>query len=115
MRWMRCDFQKELEVFAKYRLEGSLEFPPSNVLHPHAGPPPRLPGCPMLLRLQQFLMLEFGLSESEAWDYPLGLAKMRFAAFWEQEGSFDIYNQHDADFDAFVAEQERKGAEQCQA
>jgi hypothetical protein len=115
IRASKFDFEKELATFARYRLEGSLAFPPSDVLRPDRGAPPRLPGSPFLLRLQQFLMLEFHLSEARAWDYPLGLAQMRYAAFYEEKGGCDIYNQQNADFDAFIAEQERKGAEQCQA
>jgi hypothetical protein len=57
--------------------------------------------------LQQWLILYLRLSEVEAWDYPYGLAKCRWACYWEQEQGLKIYNAHDAEFDAFVAEQER--------
>ncbi len=53
-------------------------------------------------------MSHLRLTESQAWDYPLGLAKMRWACHWEQESGLDIYNAHDAVFDAFVREQEAK-------
>jgi hypothetical protein len=110
----------ELAIFRAYRQAGIAEFPLSDVTHPSSGPPPRSPGAPFLLRLQQWLMLTLHLTEAQAWDYPYALAKMRWAAYWEEQQGLEVYNQHDAEFDAFVAEQEAKGAaeikrrKQCQ-
>ena len=92
---------KELATFLAYRAEGLLELPISQVARSDRAMP-RLPGCPFILRLQQWLMTHFHLTESAAWDYPVGLAKMRWAAHWEQEGGLDIYNAHEAESDAQI-------------
>jgi hypothetical protein len=105
-RARRMDHARELARFIAYRADGLLEFPLSDVARRDRGQTPRLSGTPFILRLQQWLMLHLRLSESRAWDYPVGLAKMRWAAHWEQEGGLDVYSQHDAEFDEFVAEQE---------
>lgn len=101
----------ELAVFRSYLEAGNAEFRISDAPRPEYSTSPRMPGSPFMLRLQQWLMTHFGLSEEAAWDYPLALAKMRWCAHWEQEGGLDIYNEHDAEFDRYVAEQEAKGAE----
>ena len=93
--------EKELATFLAYRAEGLLELPISQVARSDRAMP-RLPGCPFILRLQQWLMTHFHLTESAAWDYPVGLAKMRWAAHWEQEGGLDIYNAHEAESDAQI-------------
>ncbi len=107
-RTRKLDVAHETEKFVAYRAAGLLEFPLSTIVRPDRGPTPRLPGGPFILRLQQWLMRELRFSEAAAWDYPVGLAKMRWATHWEQEGGLDIYNAHDAEFDVFVAEQEAK-------
>lgn len=111
-RWLvrRTNIEREIWRFIAYRDEGQLEFRLSDVAKADKATP-RAPGTPFLLRLQQWLMLSLRLQEAEAWDYPAGLAKMRWAAYWEQEQGLDVYNQHDAEFDQFIAEQEAMGAE----
>lgn len=104
---MSIDPDKAIEVFAKYRAEGSLEFPLSEEVKV-GKKPGRSAGAPFLLRLNQFLQTKMGKTEAEAWDYPFGLAKMRMEAFYENEGAIDIYNSADKEFDDFVAEQEAK-------
>jgi hypothetical protein len=91
-------FHVELAKFISYRIEGCLEFPPSGITKPGRGEP-RIAGCPFLLRLQQFLMLQFRMGEAEAWDYPLGLAKCRWGCYWEENGDWSIYNEAEAQFD----------------
>lgn len=107
----------EMASFTAYRDAGSLEFPISDRPRPDSGAsePRRPPGTPFLLRLQQFLMVTFHLSEAQAWDYPFGLAKMRWLCHWEEQDGIDVYNHHDAEFDRYVAEQEAKGKEQINA
>lgn len=100
--------EAELAKFIAYREAGLQEFPLSDIARSDRGPSPRQPGAPFILSLQQWLMLKFRLSEAEAWDYPAGLAKMRWAAYWESEGGLDIYNAHEAEFDEFVARNEAK-------
>lgn len=105
-RWRtrRRELVSELAAFEAYRVAGSAEF---KCNEPRAnGGKIRYPGAPFLLRVFQFLVIHLRKSEAEAWDYPLGLAKMQWAAYWEGQGGLEIYNRHDAQFDKFCAEQE---------
>ena len=95
--------------FELYRIEGSIEFPLSDKPSGR-GPSPRMPGAPFLLRLHQFLVLKLNLTEAEAWDYPLGLATMQWACYWEEQGGLAIYNWHDSEHDALVAKMEAEEA-----
>lgn len=109
-------FPEALSAFVRYRINGSLEFPPSEVLRTDRPGSDHLIGSPFLLRLQQFLMLELGFSESQAWDYPYGLAKCRWAAWCEEQGHLDIYNAQEEEFDAYCRRKEseakrRKGSD----
>lgn len=104
---MRERIQEEARKFIAYRTEGSLEFPLSEIARAGRNlTGVRWPGAPFFLRLHHFLTAHLGKSESQAWDYPFGLAKMHWAAFYEGEGSLDIYNAHDAEFDRFCAEED---------
>ncbi len=105
-------FIAQAAIFKAHLQTGSAEFQLSDLARPDRAPAPRFPGCPFLLRLQQWLMIHFRLSEPDAWDYPFALAKMRWACHWEMEGGLEVYNDHDAQFDAFIAEQERQGSTQ---
>jgi hypothetical protein len=91
-------FDREVAAFREYRESGCLEFPLSDVVRPGA-PTPRSPGTPFILRLQQFLMVTLRMGEAEAWDYPVGMAKMRWAAHWEQEAGLEVYNEDNAEMD----------------
>ncbi len=93
---------EELAKFLAYRNDGLLELPLSQVTRTDRGPAPRLPGTPFLLRLQQWVMTHFGLTEAEAWDYPAGLAKIRWSAHWEAEGGLEVFNAHDAEEADFI-------------
>jgi hypothetical protein len=110
-RLRKTDWPGELRAFEVYRQEGSLEFPLSDIVRPGSGSGPRPPGTPFLLRLHQFLVIRMRMEEVEAWDYPLGLAKMQWAAYWEEEGGLQIYNWQDAEHDAFVEKCELEEAE----
>jgi hypothetical protein len=114
-RFRRCNHELEIEAFRNYRDSGSLELPLSDIANPDAGPAPRPPGAPFILRLHHFMVTHYRLSIDQAWDFPCGEAKMRWAAHWEQEGGLSIKNYHDEDFDRFVMEQEAKGRKQCPA
>lgn len=117
MRLRKFEFDKELANFIVYRQLGSIEFPIAEAVSTSGAveSQPRTPGAPFLLRLQQFLMIQFRLSENQAWDYPLGMAKLRWCAFWEEQAGLKIYNREDAAHDAFVMEQEALGKEQLEA
>ena len=116
----RFDFKAEHEAFRRYVRDGSLHFPISEItiVGGELGGDPRPSGAPFLLSLQQFIMMKAGKSEEEAWDYPFGLAKMRMAVYYENEGSLAIKSEAEVIFDqAVAAERERagKGGKKCQA
>jgi hypothetical protein len=100
------DFQEQLAAFMEYQSRGSLEFPDE----PPDRKSGRPPGAPFLLRLHQWLILHFGKSEAQAWDYPFGLAKMRYAAWLESEGALHVKNENDIEFDLGYAEYEKQKA-----
>lgn len=108
------------EVFYSYLSAGSLELPISDTVRV-TQTKGRPPGAPFILRLHNWMMMTFGMSEVEAWDYPLGLAKMRFVAHKETENLIDVKNESDESFDRYIAEQEALGkkalerGETCQA
>jgi len=114
VRSCRCDMAQETLKLAEYRDEGSLEFPLSDVRLPDA-PSGRMCGASFLFSLHQWVRLNFHLKEDEAWDYKFGLAKIHWMADQEERGLLRIQNEHEVQFDAYIAEQERKGMEQCQA
>ena len=68
------DWEAERQAFENYREAGSLEFPLSNLPRQHAGPAPRPPGCPFLLRLHQFLVTKLRLRKRRRgitrWGWP---------------------------------------------
>lgn len=100
-RFKKCDLAYCIQQFWDYLKSGSLHFPLSDIPRldrPSAG---RIPGAPFILQLHDFIMRRIGLTEALAWDYPVGLAKMRWAAHWEREGSLDIYGPQDEAFDKF--------------
>jgi len=103
-RWRYAD---EMARFRQYIEDGLLQFRVSDQpRNDEYSRPTRLPGAPYVLQLQQWLMLKLGLPEHQAWDYPFGYAKMRWQAYWEQEGGLDLYNEHESKFDRFIEEQE---------
>jgi hypothetical protein len=105
------NLNRAIEAFAKHRQDGCSEFPISDTLRPERqNSTGRDPGTPFILTLQQFLMLKFRLTEEEAWNYPVGLAKMRWQAFWEQEGGLDIANWFDAHIDEVKRQAEQEEA-----
>ena len=55
-------------------------------------------------------MTQLRITETAAWDYPLGLAQMRWQAHWEQEGSIEVWNEADIRHLEFVAAEEAKAA-----
>ena len=105
--WSDGYFKSESKRFIEYISEGSLEFPPSDAPRPDRPSASRQPGAPFILRMHQWLMVSMRLNEAQAWDYPFGLAKMRWECYWEGEGGFDILNEADDTFTKFAAENDR--------
>jgi hypothetical protein len=100
----KCDVAAEAQAFRDYRDSGNLEFPMSDIREPSKGKDAaRTPGAPFILRLNQFLITHCRKTEEQAWDYPVGLAKMRWAALWEQEGGLRLYNEENAKIDAMLS------------
>lgn len=116
-RIRKMNLAQQALMFRQYQEAGSYEFPVSTIPKPdNKERKTRLVGSPFILRLHQWLMLTFRMSEAEAWNYPYGLAKCRWACFWESEGGLDIYNAHDQAHDEFVARMEaQEGQVTCQA
>jgi len=103
-------FATEAAKFNEYLSAGSTEFEVSEFHGPESSTKSRSPGCPWILRLQQWLMTHLRLTEREAWDYPYGLAKMRWACHWEQEGGINIKNEFEGTFEQYAAEQDALAA-----
>lgn len=99
-------FETETEKFNRYLVEGSIEFPCSNVDRPDRSAPSRQPGCPFILRLHLWLVTTLRLSSVDAWDHPFGLAKMLWACHWEIEGGLEILNGKENSFEEYVNQQE---------
>ncbi len=102
------DFKTELARFIRYRNEGSLEFPGSGVSRNNSSGDCRVAGTPLVLRIQQFLMLHFNLKEHEAWDYPAGLAKCRCGCYWEENGDWQVYSEVEHSLDQYKAQEDAK-------
>ncbi len=83
------------EDFRRYRERGSLCVP---INPPAPGQvTTRRPGSPFLIRLQMFLVEQCRLTDSEAWDHPLGLAMIKRAAWLEEKESLEVENDLDID------------------
>ena len=102
VRVWQCKAETELARFIQYRNEGSLEFPPSGVIDPSRPGGTKVAGAPFVLRLHHFLVMHLRLTEAEAWDYPLGLAKCRWGCYWEEYGDAALYNEMEASADAYA-------------
>lgn len=114
-RSRKADAKAELDIFGDYLKQGTLELPLSEVTMVNGeNKVARPPGTPLVLILQQWLMTHFGLSEERAWDYPFGLAKMRWACHFEGEGTLHVYNAQDASFDQYAAAMDAKEAARAQ-
>ncbi len=114
--WRRLDTAAEVEKFRAYQKEGALEFPLSNTPRPDRHGTARVSGAPFLLRLYLFLTTQARIAPAEAWNYPVGLAKMLWQAHHEEAGALDLYNIHDAEYDRQVAElKAREAASQAES
>lgn len=91
----RADYGEAIESWRKYRADGSLTFPMEEM--PDAGAEFRYLGQPEMASLLNFLQITCRLTEEQAFDYPLGLARMRRLAWLESEGSARITNATDAE------------------
>jgi hypothetical protein len=100
-----------VEAFRNYREDGTREFPAGRQVNSDSGG--KVAGAPFLLRLYQFLIIELAIPYNEAWDYPLGMAQMQFATYWEEKGCFSIYSQMDDIQNMALAELDKQEAK-CQ-
>lgn len=112
-RFKRANIDQCIEQFTAYRKSGCLQFRLSEIPRPvsREGGSRRMAGSPFLLMVQMFLVEHYRLSDEQAWDYPAGLAKMRWQTYWEQQNGLDIYNDQDAKFDAYRERREREKRE----
>ena len=93
----------ELASFIEYRNRGTLMLPDE----PDTTKQGRPFGAPVLLSLFQFIRRETR-TDAEAWDYPYGLAQMRYAAWLESEGQMKIKNAYEMEHDRSFAEWEKQ-------
>jgi len=92
------NLDRESAAFVEYREEGILELPLSDVMEP-GEKTPRTPGSPYILRLHQFLVERLRKSEADAWDYPVGLAKIRWSTYYEEQHGLKVYNEDNVEMD----------------
>ena len=90
----------EADIFRKYQSEGALRFPCNPPKQSSDSAPSRYVGAPFLIRVHQFLVMNFRLTQNEAWDFPFGLAQMYHAAWLEQNNQSEIKNEQDIQVDA---------------
>lgn len=84
------DYPAAIETWRGYRAAGSLSFPTEEM--PSTGGDFRYFGQPELASLFNFLTITCRLAEVQAFDYPLGLARMRRLAWLESEGAARVQN-----------------------
>lgn len=102
-RWRTrdADFALATADFANYRAAGCLDF---RYNKPTAGKAARRAGAPFILRLHQWIMEHHRLTYSRAWDFPMGMATMCWAAHCEREGTLEVFNEVDEASETFVRE-----------
>lgn len=99
--------EQEIAAFRAYRITGCLSFRSSEIQRPGTTYG-RSPGCPFILTLHEFLVTECHLTDEAAWDHPLGFAKMRWQCRMENLDRIELYNEEEAEFDAYCAREEAK-------
>ena len=104
-RVRKANIQEGIKAFCRYRLAG-YSFPPSKPV----GEGGRRPGGPVLARVIQFLVMRMRMTEVEAMDYPLGLAHWHFSTWLEGEGTLNIQNAAEKEFDDFCEAEDAKEA-----
>jgi hypothetical protein len=90
-----ADYALAIADWRNYRAAGSQSFPQEEM--PNTGAEFRYFGQPELASVFNFLQITCRLTEVEALDYPLGLARMRRQAYLESEGAIRITNHIDAE------------------
>ena len=109
-RFVRYDYLAQAAAFRRYVLEGSLEFPTSEISDSTLPTGGRPPGAAFLLLLHDFLLeRDYVRTDTQAWDHPFGYAKMRWQTYWEDQGTLRIRNWEEESFDRQVKEREKKG------
>jgi len=87
---MGADYPAAIEAWRNYRMAGSASFPQEEMPSPDGNF--RYFGQPELASILNFLTITCGLMETQAFDYPLGMARMRRLAWLESEGGGRIQN-----------------------
>ena len=67
-------------------------------------------GAPYTLRLVQFCREKLGMTDAQAWDFPLARANWEWATGWEGEGSLKIKNQSEMDLEKAFAKMQAEDA-----
>lgn len=90
-----ADYPLAIAEWRNYRAAGSATFTTEEM--PNTGDEFRYFGQPEMASLINFLQITCGLTEAQAFDYPLGLARMRRLVWLESEGAVRITNAHEAE------------------
>lgn len=90
-----ADFPLAIADWRNYRAAGADAFPTEEM--PNTGAEFRYFGQPELASLLNWLTITCGLTELQAFDYPLGLARMRRLAWLECDGNVRIQNATEAE------------------
>lgn len=112
-RWMNrnTDYPFAIAQFRTYRAAGSMMPPVVQLDGKNAG---RSLGAPFHAALIQFLM-KMGKTETEAYDYPLGLAQFHYYTNAEREGGLKIVNAAETEFEEYCRREDEKAAKAKEA
>jgi hypothetical protein len=90
-----ADYPLAIAEWRNYRTAGAQSFPTEEM--PSSGGDYRYFGQPEIAGLLNFLTITCRLTQTEAFDFPLGLARMRHLAWLESTGGVRIQNQIEAE------------------
>lgn len=108
----KTNWEREIWKFRTYLHAGSGS-PPVESIDAKEG---RELGAPFHASLIQFLIAKLGMSEAQAFAYPMGLAKFHYYTSAEEAGGVKIINTAETEFDEFCKRMDEKEAQEklCQ-
>lgn len=105
------DYPQAIANFRAYRNAGCASVPTESV----EGNQSRSLGSPFHAALIQFLIQKMGATESQAFDYPMGMAKVHYYTHAESEGCIRIPNADEIGFDEYCRVEDEKAAKAKEA
>ena len=97
-RFAGFDIAKEILAFRNY-IEAGCSCPELKVDASDG----RNSGAPYTLRLVQFCREKLGMTDAQAWEFPLARANWEWATWWEGEGSLKIKNEAERELEGMFA------------